>query len=317
MEQCDCQGEQYQTPGPPRSTDVSSACTGPSQVIRDGTEQELNGVEEDIEAEQDSVLDSIQSDSAERVELSLEFPTQDQDGATAEDRQGDGNNSCDSGTASIDETRTPPALPNGLVETVPAVLDGIVEVLLPSSPQDDQKVASSCVEEYARESCESNNTPSHEVSPSGDAAKPQGLSSQTGKVTISDSAVLPEHEASHSYSMSSANLYDTDCSRKLMSEIQRSVSQESLLDELESELLRCRVQEQGSSRASPLNGLPKDQRSMIVFEKCVQYKYSQQEKAIKRYPVFKKVFYILCCVSLVNFVKIKNASLGFSICPFV
>ncbi|XP_060795912.1 coiled-coil domain-containing protein 186 [Neoarius graeffei] len=282
MEQCDCQGDQHPTPAPPHSTDASSACTGPSQVIKDGTEQELNGLEEDVEAEQDSVLDSIQSDGAERVELRLEFPPRDQDGATAEDRQEDGSSSCNNGTASIEETRTPPALPNGLVETEPAVLDGTVKDLLPSSNPEDQQVASSCAEEYARESCESNNAPSHEASPSGNAAKTQGLSSQTGNVTISDSAVLPEHEANLSNSVSSANPYDTDCSRKLMSEIQRSMSQESLLDELESELLSCQVREQGSNRASPPNGLPKDQGSMVVFEKCVQYKYSQQEKAIKR-----------------------------------
>ncbi|MCJ8738568.1 hypothetical protein PDJAM_G00037320 [Pangasius djambal] len=283
MEQCDPQGEQHPTPDPPHSTDVSSACPGSSQVIRDGTGQELKGMEEDVEAEQDSVLDSIQSDGAERVELRLDFSAPDQEGATAEDGQGDGNSSCDSGTASIDDARTPPDLPNGLVETAPAVLDGAVEVLLPSSHPEDQKVASSCVPDDTRENCESNNTPSHEVSPSGDAAKPQGLSSQTGKVTNSDSAVSPQHEANHSNSVSSANLYDTDCSRKLMSEIQRSVSQESLLDELESELLSCQVREQGISRVSPPNGLPKDQGSMVVFEKCVQYKYSQQEKAIKRY----------------------------------
>lgn len=283
MEQCDGLGEQHPTPDPPHDTDVDSACTGPSQVIRDGTGQELKGVEDDVEAEQDSVLDSIQSDGVESLGLRLDFSTSDQEGTTAEDEQEDGINSCDSGTASVDDTRTPPALPNGLIETVPAVQDGTVEVVLPSSHTEDRKVASSSVPDDARESCESNNTPSHEVSPSGDAAKPQGLSSQTSNVTNSDLAVSPEHEANHSNSVSSANLYDTDCSRKLMSEIQRSVSQESLLDELESELLSCQVLEQGSSRANPPNGLPKDQGSMVVFEKCVQYKYSQQEKAIKRY----------------------------------
>ncbi|KAK3529551.1 hypothetical protein QTP70_031971 [Hemibagrus guttatus] len=283
MEQCDCQGEQHPTPEPHHSTDVSTACAGSSQVIRDGPEEELKGVEEDVEqeAEQDSVLDSIQSDGAERVELRLDLPTPDQEGATAEDGQGDGNSSCDSGTSSIDDSRTPPAIPNGPVETVPAILDGIEEDLLPSSHTEDQKVTSSCVPHDAKESCESNNTPSHEVSPSGDA-KPQSLSSQTGKVKNSDSAVSPQHEANHLNSVSSANLYDTDCSRKLMSEIQRSLSQESLLDELESELLNFQIREQGSSRASPPNGLPKDPGSMVVFEKCVQYKYSQQEKAIKR-----------------------------------
>lgn len=283
MEQCDFQGEQHPAPDPPHSEDVSSACTEPSHIIKDGTGQELEGVEEDGEAEQDSVLDSIQSDVPVRVELRLDFSTPDQEGATVEDGQGDGNSSCDSGTASIDDTRTPPALPNGLVEMVPAVMDGTVEVLLPSCHPEDQELAPSCISDDARESRESNNTSSHEVNPSGDAAKPQGLSSQTGKVTNSDSAVSPQHRANYSNSMSSVSLYDTDCSRTLMSQIQRSMSQESLLDELESELLSYQVQEQGSSRVSPPNGLPKDQGSMVVLEKCVQYKYSQQEKAIKRY----------------------------------
>ncbi|XP_031416526.1 coiled-coil domain-containing protein 186 isoform X2 [Clupea harengus] len=76
----------------------------------------------------------------------------------------------------------------------------------------------------------------------------------------------------------SSSPYDTDCSRKLMSEIQRSLSQESLLDELESELLSCQLPgEDGGHRGSPPNGIPK-----ISFERCIQHKYSQQEKAIKK-----------------------------------
>lgn len=293
MEQCDHQGEHHSTPDPPHSTDGSSACTGPSQVIGVSTGQDIKVVEEDVEAEQDSALDSVQSYGAERVDLRLDFSAPDQESATMEDGPGDGNSSCDSGTASIDDTRTSTALPNGLVETVPAVLDGTGQVLLCPSNFEDQKVASSCVSGDAKEACVSNNTPSHAVFPSGDTAKPQGLSSQTGSVTNSDSAVSPQHVDNHSNSVSSANLYDTDCSRKLMSEIQRSVSQESLLDELESELLSCQVQEQGSSRASPPNGLFKDQGSMVVFEKCVQFKYSQQEKAIKRYLEYICLLHIL------------------------
>ncbi|KAI5623301.1 coiled-coil domain-containing protein 186 [Silurus asotus] len=282
MEQFDCQGEEHPNPEPPHSTDVSSACTGSSQVCGEGTGQELKGVVEDVEAEQDSVLDSIQSEGADRLVLRLDLSKQDHERATADDGQGDGNSSCDSGTASIDEIRTPPALPNELVETGPAVLDGIVEDLLPSQCTEDQKEASSCVPEDAKESCESNKTNSLEEGPIEDAPEPQGLSNQKDKVTNSDSTVLKQHEANHSHSMSSVNLYDTDCSRKLISEIQRAVSQESLLDELESELLSCQVRDEFSSRASPPNGLPMDQGSMVAFEKCVQLKYSQQEKAIKR-----------------------------------
>uniref|UniRef100_A0A3Q2G4R6 Si:ch211-225b10.4 n=1 Tax=Cyprinodon variegatus TaxID=28743 RepID=A0A3Q2G4R6_CYPVA len=88
-------------------------------------------------------------------------------------------------------------------------------------------------------------------------------------------------------SQSSSSPYDTDCSRKLISQIQRSLSQESLLDELESELLACGLSERESrgkgKGSSPVNGLPADQDGcMMVFEKCVQYKCTQQEKAIQR-----------------------------------
>lgn len=74
--------------------------------------------------------------------------------------------------------------------------------------------------------------------------------------------------------------YDTDCSRKLISQIQRSLSQESLLDELESELLACQLAEGGKSPTA--NGLTDQEGCMVVFEKCVQYKYAQQEKAVQR-----------------------------------
>uniref|UniRef100_A0AAY4DEN8 Coiled-coil domain-containing protein 186 n=1 Tax=Denticeps clupeoides TaxID=299321 RepID=A0AAY4DEN8_9TELE len=85
-------------------------------------------------------------------------------------------------------------------------------------------------------------------------------------------------EAEQIVSRSSASPFDTDCSRKLICEIQRTLSQESLLDELESELFSCHVSEGGVLHGSPPNGLPKE----ADFEKCVQYKYNKQEKAIKR-----------------------------------
>ncbi|XP_035260512.1 coiled-coil domain-containing protein 186 [Anguilla anguilla] len=79
------------------------------------------------------------------------------------------------------------------------------------------------------------------------------------------------------------NPYDTDCSRKLISEIQRTLSHESLLDELESELMSCQIADVGRKKSSsPPNGLRNDVGSVTMFEKCVQYKYTQQEKAIQR-----------------------------------
>ncbi|KAM4524533.1 coiled-coil domain-containing protein 186 isoform 2-T2 [Odontesthes bonariensis] len=112
-------------------------------------------------------------------------------------------------------------------------------------------------------------------SPSSDTVS----SSPASSPQASTNNLVPSH--------SSSSPYDTDCSRKLISEIQRSLSQESLLDELESELLACQLPEGeigGQRKGSPpVNGLPADQEEcMVVFEKCVQYNYAQQEKAIQR-----------------------------------
>uniref|UniRef100_A0A1A8EM47 Chromosome 10 open reading frame 118 n=1 Tax=Nothobranchius korthausae TaxID=1143690 RepID=A0A1A8EM47_9TELE len=107
--------------------------------------------------------------------------------------------------------------------------------------------------------------------------------------TLSASLASNRHFGANSSvpSHSSPSPFDTDCSRKLISQIQRSLSQESLLDELESELLACQLPEgesRGENKGSPpVNGLAADQEGcMVVFEKCVQYKCAQQEKAIQK-----------------------------------
>uniref|UniRef100_A0A8C6TBQ9 Si:ch211-225b10.4 n=1 Tax=Neogobius melanostomus TaxID=47308 RepID=A0A8C6TBQ9_9GOBI len=89
-------------------------------------------------------------------------------------------------------------------------------------------------------------TPDSDTAGSSPASSPQ----------ISPKTTAPSH--------TSSSPYDTDCSRNLISQIQHSLSQESLLDELESELLSYQ------------------EDCMVAFEKCVQYKYAQQEKAIQR-----------------------------------
>uniref|UniRef100_A0A1A8D6I2 Chromosome 10 open reading frame 118 n=1 Tax=Nothobranchius kadleci TaxID=1051664 RepID=A0A1A8D6I2_NOTKA len=107
--------------------------------------------------------------------------------------------------------------------------------------------------------------------------------------TLSASLASNRHFGANSSvpSHSTPSPFDTDCSRKLISQIQRSLSQESLLDELESELLACQLPEgesRGENKGSPpVNGLAADQEGcMVVFEKCVQYKCAQQEKAIQK-----------------------------------
>ncbi|XP_062859115.1 coiled-coil domain-containing protein 186 [Trichomycterus rosablanca] len=262
MEQTDCQGERDPSLVLP---EPSSVPTVSSDAISDGNLLELKGVEDDFasgdgDSEQDSVLDSS---GTNKVEQRLELHTPDQEEKHREDGQGDGNTSCDSGTSSMDDSRTPTVPPNGLEEPLPVVLDSTQEVLPESTQKEPNELSSNVPKDVTLKGvgesspCNLNNT-----SPTEDAGK------LVASVTNSDAS---QAEANHADTVSSTYLYDTDFSKKLMSEIQRSVSQESLLDELVSEL-NCQLP----------NGLAKNQGSVVAFEKCVQYKYSQQEKAIKR-----------------------------------
>ncbi|XP_077679228.1 coiled-coil domain-containing protein 186 isoform X2 [Eretmochelys imbricata] len=72
--------------------------------------------------------------------------------------------------------------------------------------------------------------------------------------------------------------YDTDCTKKLISTIQQSSSQEALLEEIESELLATDFTKE---RKLP-NGMRKGEHALATFEKCVQDKYVQQEQTIKK-----------------------------------
>ncbi|NXC30222.1 CC186 protein, partial [Campylorhamphus procurvoides] len=72
--------------------------------------------------------------------------------------------------------------------------------------------------------------------------------------------------------------FDTDCTKKLISTIHQSSSQEDLLKEIESELLSTDFSKE---RKLP-NGVQKGEHALAVFEKCVQDKYLQQEQTIKK-----------------------------------
>ncbi|KAJ7403462.1 coiled-coil domain-containing protein 186 [Pitangus sulphuratus] len=71
--------------------------------------------------------------------------------------------------------------------------------------------------------------------------------------------------------------FDTDCTKKLISTIHQTSSQEDLLKEIESELLSTDFSKE---RKLP-NGVQKGEHALAVFEKCVQDKYLQQEQTIK------------------------------------
>uniref|UniRef100_A0A3P8TGX4 Coiled-coil domain containing 186 n=1 Tax=Amphiprion percula TaxID=161767 RepID=A0A3P8TGX4_AMPPE len=191
-----------------------------------------------------------------------------------------------------------------VVESSPSVLEGTTDTILTfdavitNNSQQPSLLVTNCSTEPSpaedRDSAEnpssssvqstSKNSPTDSTT-SGISNGPSTPSSDTVSSSLASSpqtsatSLVPSH--------SSSSPYDTDCSRKLISQIQRSLSEESLLDELESELLSCQLPE-GESRGErkgspPVNGLPTDQEGcMVVFEKCVQYKYAQQEKAIQR-----------------------------------
>ncbi|NXJ76166.1 CC186 protein, partial [Trogon melanurus] len=72
--------------------------------------------------------------------------------------------------------------------------------------------------------------------------------------------------------------YDTDCTKKLISTIHQTSSQEDLLQEIESELLSTDFSKE---RKFP-NGVRKGEHALAVFEKCVQDKYLEQEQTIKK-----------------------------------
>ncbi|NXT06042.1 CC186 protein, partial [Prunella fulvescens] len=72
--------------------------------------------------------------------------------------------------------------------------------------------------------------------------------------------------------------YDTDCTKKLISTIHQTSSQEDLLKEIESELLSTDF----SKEPKLPNGVQKGEHALAVFEKCVQDKYLQQEQTIAK-----------------------------------
>ncbi|XP_071605556.1 coiled-coil domain-containing protein 186 isoform X1 [Heliangelus exortis] len=72
--------------------------------------------------------------------------------------------------------------------------------------------------------------------------------------------------------------YDTDCTKKLISTIHQTSSQEDLLKEIESELLTADFPKE---REFP-NGVRKGEQALAMFEKCVQDKYLEQEQTIKK-----------------------------------
>ncbi|XP_039631868.1 coiled-coil domain-containing protein 186 [Polypterus senegalus] len=81
-------------------------------------------------------------------------------------------------------------------------------------------------------------------------------------------------ESQTCHELSPLILHNTDSTQIMISEIQQTLSQEKLLDEIESELLSCDFITKGS--------FPNGIKSEVFLDRCVQRKCLQQEKAIAK-----------------------------------
>ncbi|XP_023062415.1 coiled-coil domain-containing protein 186 isoform X2 [Piliocolobus tephrosceles] len=115
--------------------------------------------------------------------------------------------------------------------------------------------------------------------PSGNSAKQISKTNETEqKVTQIlvelRSSTFPESANEKTYSESP---YDTDCTKKFISKIKSVSASEDLLEEIESELLSTEFVDHRVP-----NGMNKGEHTLVLFEKCVQDKYLQQEHIIKK-----------------------------------
>ncbi|KAF6107867.1 coiled-coil domain containing 186 [Phyllostomus discolor] len=115
--------------------------------------------------------------------------------------------------------------------------------------------------------------------PGGDFTKQISKPSETEQTVTQILAELtsPTFTAAAGRKAYSESPYDTDCTKKLISEIRNVSASEDLLEEIESELLSTDFAEHRVP-----NGMNKGEHALIMFEKCVQDKYLQQEHTIKK-----------------------------------
>ncbi|XP_036078526.1 coiled-coil domain-containing protein 186 [Rousettus aegyptiacus] len=115
--------------------------------------------------------------------------------------------------------------------------------------------------------------------PGGDFTKQVSKTNETEQTVTQilaelRSSTFTEAASQKTYSESP---YDTDCTKKLISKIKNVSASEDLLEEIESELLSTDFAEHRVP-----NGMNKGEHALIMFEKCVQDKYLQQEHTIRK-----------------------------------
>lgn len=115
--------------------------------------------------------------------------------------------------------------------------------------------------------------------PGGDFMKQVSKTNETEQTVTQILAELRSSTFTEAASqkMYSESPYDTDCTKKLISKIKNVSASEDLLEEIESELLSTDFAEHRVP-----NGMNKGEHALIMFEKCVQDKYLQQEHTIRK-----------------------------------
>nr|XP_014348083.1 PREDICTED: coiled-coil domain-containing protein 186 isoform X1 [Latimeria chalumnae]XP_014348084.1 PREDICTED: coiled-coil domain-containing protein 186 isoform X1 [Latimeria chalumnae]XP_014348086.1 PREDICTED: coiled-coil domain-containing protein 186 isoform X1 [Latimeria chalumnae] len=120
--------------------------------------------------------------------------------------------------------------------------------------------------------------------PDGDSVKPVDTAADSMQTRTDSIALIEEStdckkvKSKPGEKLDSDSLFDTDCTKGLISKIQRSSSQELLLEEIESELLASEL----TTDCKLPNGIRKDKNALAMLEECVQNKCLQQEQMIKK-----------------------------------
>ncbi|KAI1887213.1 hypothetical protein AGOR_G00203850 [Albula goreensis] len=267
-----------------QSDDHTEECEQVGAELHSGTQMELgqNGAEDCAESRSG---EEEQEECSEREEQSAEHadtPAGPEGGVSTE-HEGD----CPEDgaeTPGLTDTDCKRDTGSPAVEGPAMVFDGRLESLPTDSSQTlpTDSTQTPPTDSTQIPPTDSTQTPPSDTNRTTDGHLPQSEPTPSlGEVEVQGDTVLTNSQGPEPPGR--PNPYDTDCSRKLISEIQRTLSHESLLDELESELMSCQLSdESGKMSPSPPNGLRSDSGSVAVFEKCVQYKYTQQEKAIQR-----------------------------------
>ncbi|XP_014728018.1 PREDICTED: coiled-coil domain-containing protein 186 isoform X2 [Sturnus vulgaris] len=182
--------------------------------------------------------------------------------------------SCTGGDAGVLEREL-----SSLPSDQDAAAVGISSSGAPAEGQQQCGGADSSANAYCERKAEGSTKPEHLPSEELEQHNPKSVQTEQSLMEIlQDLREESDFVKKSSDKIYSESPYDTDCTKKLISTIHQTSSQEDLLQEIESELLSTDF----SKEPKLPNGVQKGERALAVFEKCVQDKYLQQEQTITK-----------------------------------